>query len=94
MGPVHRRPFHAKSCFSTKEKTFGVGFKLGSPSANQQCPGSERQPRPSWPIESRGLGEKMASVAFLSKGILGLLFAAQGEFNFPECSSKKLVWYH
>ena len=31
-----------------------------------------RQPRPFWPMETRALGEKKASVALLSKGALGL----------------------
>ena len=33
----------------------------------------------------------MASVAFLSQGALGLLFAARGDFPFAECSCQKLV---
>ena len=45
MGPVQTRPFHAQSAFSLKENPFGVGFKLRSPPAKQQCPRSQRQPR-------------------------------------------------
>ena len=44
------------------------------------------------PMGSRGLGEKKASVAFLSKNALGLHFVPRGECTFPECSSQKLVW--
>ena len=33
----------------------------------------------------------MASVAFLSQGALGLLFAARGDFPFAECTFQKLV---
>ena len=87
MGPMRRRHFRAKSCFSTKENTFGVGFKLRRPPAKQQGPGSQRQSIPLWPRETRGLGEKKASVALLSKIALGLWFVPRGEFNFPECSS-------
>ena len=47
MGPMRRRHFPAKSCFSTKENTFGVGFKLTILPQKQQGPGSQRQPRPS-----------------------------------------------
>ena len=36
-------------------------------------------------------GGKTASVAFLSQGALGLLFAARGDFPFAECSCQKLV---
>ena len=33
----------------------------------------------------------MACVAFLSRGALGLLFAARGDFPFAECTFQKLV---
>ena len=48
---------------------------------------------PAWlcPRESRGPGAKMACVAFLSRGSLGLLFAARGDFHFAQCSCQKLV---
>ena len=47
LGPVHTGLSQAKSAFSAKEKTFGVRFKLRRPPAKQQCPRSQRQPRPS-----------------------------------------------
>src|SRR5512134_1412491 len=47
LGPVHTGLLQAKSAFSAKEKTFGVGFQLRRPPAKQQCPRSQRQPRPS-----------------------------------------------
>ncbi len=43
------------------------------------------------PRESGGQGAKMACVAFLSRGALGLLFAARGDFPFAQCSCQKLV---
>ena len=46
LGPVHKGLLKAKSAFSAKEKTFGVGLKLRRPPAKQQCPRSQRQPRP------------------------------------------------
>ena len=50
LGPVHTGLLKAKSAFSAKEKTFGVGFQLRRPPAKQQCPRSQRQPRPSLAI--------------------------------------------
>ena len=41
------------------------------------------------PTRSIGLGEKHASVAFLSKDALGLRFVPQAQFPFAECSSEK-----
>ena len=59
MGPMRRRHFPAKSCFSTKENTFGVSFKVGRPQAKQQGSGSQRQPRPSLAYgDQRARGEK------------------------------------
>ena len=59
MGPMRRRHFPAKSCFSTKENTFGVGFKLTILPQKQQGPGSQRQPRPSLAYgDQRPGGEK------------------------------------
>ena len=51
-------------------------------------------PDPLWPMETRGLGEKKASVALLSKGALGLWFVPRRESTFPECSSQNLVLSH
>ena len=45
-------------------------------------------------METRGLGEKKASVALLSKGALGLWFVPRGESTFPECSSLNRVLSH
>ena len=47
LGPVHTGLIQATSAFSAKEKTFGVGVQLQRPPAKQQCPRSQRQPRPS-----------------------------------------------
>ena len=43
------------------------------------------------PMESAGPRAKTACAAFLSQGLLGLWFAARGEFPFAGCSSKKLA---
>ena len=53
LGPGRRRPSHAQSCFPRKENTLGVGFRLPSPQAKQQCPGCQRQPGPSLPDGER-----------------------------------------
>ena len=53
--------------------------------------GARGSPARLCPRESRGPGAKMACVAFLSRGALGLLFAARGDFPFAECSCQKLV---
>ena len=59
LGPAPRSHFHAKSCFSTKEKRFGVDFKLRTPPAKQQGPRRQRQARPSLPSgDQRVRGEK------------------------------------
>ena len=89
--PASRRHFCANSCISTRPTTFGVGFQLRRPPAKQQGPGSQGSPDPLWPMETRWLGEKKASVALLSKGALGLWFVSLGESIFPECSSQNLI---
>ena len=59
LEPAPRSHFHAKSCFSTKEKRFGVDFKLKTPPAKQQGPRRQRQARPSLPSgDQRVRGEK------------------------------------
>ena len=89
--PASRRHFCANSCISTRPTTFGVGFQLRRPPAKQQGPGSQGSPDPLWPMETRGLGEKKASVALLSKGALRMWFVPRGESIFPECSSQNLI---
>ena len=59
LEPAPRSHFHAKSCFSTNEKRFGVDFKLRTPPAKQQGPRRQRQARPSLPSgDQRVRGEK------------------------------------
>ena len=53
LGPGRRRPSHAQSCFSRKENTLGVGFRLRRTPAYQQGPGSQRQPSPALPEVQR-----------------------------------------
>ena len=65
-GIVKTRYFHAKSHFSTKENTFGVGFKLGEPPANHQCPQSINL---LYPRYSRGLVGK-GKGCFLEKACI------------------------
>ena len=47
LGPVHTGLLQAKSAFSVKEKMFSIGFQRRRPPAKQQCPRSQRPPRPS-----------------------------------------------
>ena len=92
MGLTPRRHSPANSCLSRKENTFGVGFPFRGAPVKQQGRGSQRQPRPSLALETRGLGEKKASVALVRKGTLGLWFVPRGESTLPECSSLHGVW--
>ena len=56
------------------KKAFSCEILLRRPPANQQSPGSKRQPRPSFPnLEKMDRGKK-ASVAFLNKETFGLCF--------------------
>ena len=68
-----------------------MGFGHRKPPAKQQGPGSRGSPAPVRPMESGGPGAKTACVAFWIRGVLGLWFAARGEFPFAECSCQKLV---
>ena len=43
-------------------------------------------PDPLWPMESRELGEKKASVALLSKGVFALRFVPGGESPFQSAA--------
>ena len=88
MGPVHTRPFHAKSTFSPKENTFGVGFKLRRPPVQAAVPTEPEaaQTLPG-PMGSLGLGENQAGAALLSQAASGLRFVPRAQFPFAECSS-------
>ena len=61
------------------------------PQQSSSAQGAMGSPAPHRPRESAGPGAKTACAAFLSRGTLGLWFAALGEFPFAGCSSKKLV---
>ena len=91
MGRGPRRPSRAQSCFPAKENPWGVGFGHRRPPAQQQGLGSQGQPCTAWPSGERRAGTKTAYVAFLSRGALGLLLAAGGDFPFAKCSCQKLV---
>ena len=54
--------------------------------------GARGSPDPLWPMATRGLGEKKASVALLSKEALRLWFDPRGESTFPECSFLNGFW--
>ena len=58
---------------------------------SSRAQGSRGSPAPLCVLENGGPGAKTACLALLSRGALGLLFAARGDFPFAECSCQKLV---
>ena len=69
----------------------GSGFRMPETPSKAAGPRVPGHPAPLCPLESRGPGAKKASVAFLSRGALGLLIAARGDFPFAQCSCQKLL---
>ena len=63
----------------------------GDPQQSSRAQEARGSPAPLCPLESGGPGAKTACVAFLSRGALGLLLAARGDFPFAQCSCQKLV---
>ena len=63
----------------------------GDPQQSSRAQGARGSPARLWPRESRGEGAKTACVALLSRGAIGLLLAARGDFPFAQCSCQKLV---
>ena len=68
-----------------------MGFGHRRPHHSSRAQGARGSPAPLCLLESGGPGAKTACVAFLSRGALGLLLAARGDFPFAECSCQKLV---
>ena len=66
-------------------------FSSGDHQQSSRAKEARGSPNALWPMESRELGEKKASVALLSKGVFALRFVPGGESTFPECSSQNLV---
>ena len=66
-------------------------FSSGDHQQSSRAKEARGSPNALWPMESRELGEKKASVALLSKGVFALRFVPRGELTFPECSSQNLV---
>ena len=58
---------------------------------SSRAQGARGSPAPLCLLENGGPGAKTACVAFLSRGALGLLLAARGDFPFAPCSCQKLV---
>ena len=63
----------------------------GDHQQSSRAQGARGSPDPLYPLETRGLGEKKASVALLSKGAFGLCFVPRGEAKVPECSIQNVV---
>ena len=59
----------------------------GDHQQSSKAQGARGSPDPLCRLETRGLGEKKASEALLSKGALRLWFVPRGESPFPECST-------
>ena len=64
---------------------------IGDPQQISRVQGARGSPASLCPLESGGPGAKTACVAFLSRGALGQLLAAGGDFPFAQCSCQKLV---
>ena len=77
---------------SPRRRTRGEGVSgTGDPQQISRAQRARSSPAPLCPLESGGPGAKTACVAFLSRGALGLLLAARGDFPFAQCSRQKLV---
>ena len=63
----------------------------GDPQQSSRTQGARGSPAPLCPLESGGRGAKTDSVAFLSRGAMGLLFAARGDFPFAECCQQLVL---
>ena len=90
LGPVGlRAPYPASQPRRTPGEWVSGAGDPGPQSSRAQ--GSRGSPAPLCVLENGGPGAKTACLAFLSRGALGLLFAARGDFPFAECSGQKLV---
>ena len=84
--------FRAPNPASPPRRTRGEGVSgTGEPQQRHRAQGARGSPAPLCPLESGGPGSKTACVAFLSRGALGLLLAARGDFPFAQGSCQKLV---
>ena len=90
LGPESLRVPNPASLLRRTRREGDLG--AGDPQQSSMAEGARGSPYPVCPLESRGPGAKTAYIAFLSRGALGLLFAARGDFPFAECSCQKLVW--
>ena len=83
-----RAPNHASPTRRTPGEWVSVA---GDPQQSSRTQGARGSPAPLCPLESRGRGAKTDSVAFLSRGAMGLLFAARGDFPFAECCQQLVL---
>ena len=91
LGPGSRRPSRAQSCFPANETRGECVSGIGDPQQSSRAQGARGSPAPLCPLEGGGPGAKRACVALMSRGALGLLLAARGDFPFAQCSCQKLV---
>ena len=69
----------------------GSGFRAPETPRQAAGPREPGQPRPALPSGQRRAWGENGLCCFLSRGALGLLLAARGDFPFAQCSRQKLV---
>ena len=83
---VGQEGLRAPNPASPPRRTRGEGISgTGDPQQISRAQGARSSPAPLCPLESGGPGAKTACVAFMSRGALGLLLAARGDFPFAQC---------
>ena len=94
QGPGRRMPSQAQSCFPAKENTLGVGFRLRRAPANQQGPGSQRQPSPALPNGMRCPGWENGLRCFPEQRRSGAGVCSPRSFSCPfaDCRAQELGW--
>ena len=88
---MQTRPFHAKSALSTKETTFGVGFKLRRPRAKQQSPRARGSPHPPCSCGERRARGEIGMRCVPVQRRFGAEVCSRAKFPFAECSFQKRV---
>ena len=83
---------HAPNPTSQRRRTSGEWVSgTGDPQQSSRAQGARGSPAQLRPMESGVPWAKTDSVAFLSRGAMGLLFAARGDFPFAECCQQLVL---
>ena len=88
---MQTKPFHAKSTFSPKGNIFGVGLKLQSPPAKQQCYGARGSPHPPCSCGERRARGEIGKRCVPVQRRFGAEVCSRAKFPFAECSFQKRV---